>query len=158
MIKVVACGKVKDSWLQKGIQEYMKRIQPYEKIEIVEVADEKAPQSNSEAENIQVKNKEGEKMLKKIKPDEYVILLDLAGKQMDSVVFANTIDQIHTQGKSKITFVIGGSLGVSDGLIQRSNMRMCLSKNTFPHQLCRLLVVEQVYRAFRILNNEPYHK
>ncbi len=158
MIRIVACGKIKDAWLQKGIDEYVKRIQPYEKIEVVEVADEKTSQNNSEAEDLQVLVKEGERLLKKIKPDEYVILLDLWGKQMDSMSFAKTIDSLHTQGKSKITFVIGGSLGVSEGLIARSNMRLCLSKNTFTHQMCRLLVVEQIYRAFRILNNEPYHK
>lgn len=158
MIRVVACGKVKEPFMKKGIAEYVKRIMPYEKIEVIEVEDEKAPENNSEADNIKVKDKEGERMLKKISDQEYVILLDLKGEQLDSVAFANKIDKIHTSGKNKITFVIGGSLGVSDALIQRANYRWCLSKATFPHQLCRMLVLEQIYRAFRILKNEPYHK
>jgi len=158
MIRIIACGKVKDKWLQEGISSYLKRIRPYHSIEIEEVSDEKAPESNSAAENEKVKAIEGEKLLKRIKDEDYVILLDLAGKPMDSVALANHIDHCLTAGKSRIDFVIGGSLGVSDDLIRRADLRWKLSDNTFPHQLCRLIVLEQIYRAFRILKNEPYHK
>lgn len=158
MIRIVACGRVKEKWMQEGIQEYLKRIRPYEKIEVCEVADEKAPESNSEAENTIVKNKEGEKILKQLRDDEYVILLDLAGKTLDSVGLADYLDDLKTHGHSQIDFVIGGSLGVSPELIRRADFRWKLSDNTFPHQLCRLLVLEQIYRACRIQNHEPYHK
>lgn len=158
MIRLIACGRMKEKWMQDGLKEYLKRIQAYDKMEIVEVADEKAPETNSEAENLQVKYKEGQKILSKIKDDEYVILMDLAGKELDSVGISEKIQDLYTHGKSRITFVIGGSLGVSDELIARSNFRWKLSPNTFPHQLCRIIVLEQIYRAFRIMHNEPYHK
>jgi len=158
MIRFIACGRMKEKWMQEGAQEYLKRIQAYDKIEMIEVADEKAPESNSVAENEQVKKKEGERLLSRIKEDEYVILLDLAGKEMDSVQLAEKIQTLYTSGESKIAFVIGGSLGVSNELIARADQRWCLSKNTFPHQLCRIIVLEQIYRGFRILHHEPYHK
>lgn len=158
MIRIVACGHIKEKWLKDGIQEYFKRITAYDKIEIVEVDDEKTPDEAPIAIEIQIKRKEGEKILKRIKDDEYVILLDLKGKELDSVGLAQKLEQLNTNGKSKITFVIGGSLGVSDELIARSDFRWKLSSNTFPHQLCRLVVIEQIYRAFRIRRNEPYHK
>lgn len=158
MIRVIACGHVKEKWMREGVQEYLKRIQPYEKTEIIEVNDEKTPDNNSEADNIRIKNIEGERLLKQIKPDDYVILLDLAGKEMDSVSLSEKIETLHTYGKSHIDFVIGGSLGVSDALIQRSDMRWKISVNTFPHQLCRIIVLEQIYRAFKIMHHEPYHK
>ena len=158
MIRLVACGRVKESWMKEGIAEYVRRIRPYEKIEVVEVKDEKAPESNSEAENTAVKKTEGQRMLKQIGEQDYVILLDLAGRPIDSVKLSETIDRCHVSGKSTITFVIGGSLGVSDELIRRADLRWKLSDNTFPHQLCRIIVLEQIYRAFRILSHEPYHK
>ena len=158
MIRLVACGKVKEPWMRDGIAEYAKRIRPYEKLDLVEVRDEKAPESNSEAENTAVKQAEGQRLLKQISDSEYVILLDLAGTPMDSVKLAQKMDACHTTGKSTITFVIGGSLGVSEELIRRADLRWKLSDNTFPHQLCRILVLEQIYRSFRILNHEPYHK
>ena len=158
MIRLITCGRMKEKWMQEGAQEYLKRIQAYDKIEMIEVADEKAPESNSAAENEQVKKKEGERLLSRIKEDEHVILLDLAGKTMDSVQLSKKIQDLYTSGRSKIAFVIGGSLGVSNELIARADQRWCLSKNTFPHQLCRIIVLEQVYRAFRILHHEPYHK
>lgn len=158
MIRLVACGKVKEPWMRDGIAEYAKRIRPYEKLDLVEVRDEKAPESNSEAENTAVKQAEGQRLLKQISDSEYVILLDLAGTPMDSVKLAQKMDACHTNGKSTITFVIGGSLGVSEELIRRADLRWKLSDNTFPHQLCRILVLEQIYRSFRILNHEPYHK
>lgn len=144
--------------MREGIADYLKRIQPYEKTEVIEVEDEKAPESNSMAENEKVKTVEGSKLLKQIKDTDYVILLDLAGKEMDSVSLSKHIESVHTKGYNRIVFVIGGSLGISKQLIQRADYRWKLSVNTFPHQLCRIVVLEQIYRAFRILHNEPYHK
>ena len=144
--------------MREGIADYLKRIQPYEKTEIIEVEDEKAPESNSDAENEKVKTTEGSKLLKQIRDTDYVVLLDLAGKEMDSVSFSKHIESVHTRGYNRIVFVIGGSLGVSRELIARADFRWKLSVNTFPHQLCRIIVLEQIYRAFRILHHEPYHK
>ena len=144
--------------MREGIADYLKRIQPYEKTEIIEVDDEKAPESNSAAENEKVKLVEGTKLLRQIKYTDYVVLLDLAGKEMDSVSVSKHIESVHTRGYNRIVFVIGGSLGVSSQLIARADFRWKLSVNTFPHQLCRIVVLEQIYRAFRILHNEPYHK
>ncbi len=144
--------------MREGIADYLKRIQPYEKTEIIEVEDEKAPESNSDAENEKVKMTEGSKLLKQIRDTDYVVLLDLAGKEMDSVSLSKHIESVHTRGYNRIVFVIGGSLGVSRELIARADFRWKLSVNTFPHQLCRIIVLEQIYRAFRILHHEPYHK
>ena len=144
--------------MRDGISDYLKRIQPYEKTEIIEVEDEKAPESNSDAENEKVKTTEGSKLLKQIRDTDYVVLLDLAGKEMDSVSLSKHIESVHTRGYNRVVFVIGGSLGVSRELIARADFRWKLSVNTFPHQLCRIIVLEQIYRAFRILHHEPYHK
>lgn len=158
MIRLIACGKIRQKWMKDGLDEYVKRIRPYEKIEMAEAADEKAPETNSDAENEQVKIREGQKILKLIRDDEYVILLDLAGRKMDSEELACTLDRLRTAGHSRIAFVIGGSLGVSEELIRRADFRWKISDNTFPHQLCRVIVAEQIYRALRILHHEPYHK
>ena len=158
MIRIIACGKVRDKWLKEGIAEYMKRLRPYDRVDCIEVADEKAPETNSPAENEKVKELEGERLLRNVRETDHMILLDLAGSVMDSPSLASHIDLCRTQGKPVIDFVIGGSLGVSDALIKRADVRWKLSDNTFPHQLCRLIVLEQVYRSFRILNHEPYHK
>lgn len=158
MIRIIACGKVKEKWMKDGIDEYSKRIQPYEKLEIIEVKDEKTPDNASERDNEKIKQIEGERLLKNISDDDYVVVLDLAGKELDSVEFSEKIEKIHTSGKNKIDFVIGGSLGLSQEIIKRADFRWKLSVNTFPHQLCRIIVLEQIYRAFRILNHEPYHK
>lgn len=158
MIKIIACGKLKEKWMKEGIAEYIKRIRPYDKIEVIEVLDEKAPETNSAAENEQVKIVEGQRLLKNVRDDEYLILLDLAGQDIDSVALANKIQDCYNHARSRINFVIGGSLGLSRELIARADFRWRISKATFPHQLCRILVVEQIYRSFRILHNEPYHK
>ena len=158
MIKIIACGKLKEKWMKEGISEYIKRIRPYDKIEVIEVLDEKAPETNSAAENEQVKIVEGQRLLKNVRDDEYLILLDLAGQDIDSVALANKIQDCYNHARSRITFVSGGSLGLSSELIARADFRWRISKATFPHQLCRILVVEQIYRSFRILHNEPYHK
>jgi hypothetical protein len=144
--------------MKMGISEYLKRLIAYEKIEIVEVEDEKTLETNSQQQNEIVKNKEGQRLLKRIKDNEYVILLDLAGKQRSSEQLAQKIASLYVQGNSSLCFVIGGSLGISKAVIQRANDRWCLSLLTFPHQLVRLFLLEQIYRSFRILHHEPYHK
>ena len=158
MIRIIGCGKIKEKWMRDGLAEYVKRIGAYDKLEVLEVADEKTPDNNSAAENEIVKDKEGKRILKLIKEEDYVILLDLAGKTMDSEKLASFVEQLYVKGKSRIDFVIGGSLGVSKELINRADFRWKLSDNTFPHQLCRIIVAEQIYRAFRIMHHEPYHK
>ena len=158
MIQIIACGRVREKWMREGMEEYAKRIRPYDRLTVIEAADEKAPETNSDAENRKVLKTEGERLLRYVKDTDHMILLDLAGKPMDSVQLAQHIDRCQTAGKPVIDFVIGGSLGVSEDLIRRADVRWKLSDNTFPHQLCRLLVLEQVYRSFRILNHEPYHK
>jgi 23S rRNA (pseudouridine1915-N3)-methyltransferase len=151
-ISIITIGKLKEKYLKQGIQEYLKRLSSYAKVEIIELADEKAPENLSESEMEQVKQKEGERILAKISDDTHVIALAINGKQKSSEELAKEIDSLATYGKSKIAFVIGGSLGLS------SNAALSFSKMTFPHQLMRLVLVEQIYRAFRIIRNEPYHK
>ncbi|MBQ1532988.1 MAG: 23S rRNA (pseudouridine(1915)-N(3))-methyltransferase RlmH [Erysipelotrichaceae bacterium] len=158
MIRVIACGKMREKWMKDGASEYLKRIGAYDKTEVIEVQDEKAPQNNSEADNRKVMEIEGERLLKAVRPNDYVILLDLAGETCDSEGLARKITELQTHGQSRITFVIGGSLGLSDAVKQRADFRWKLSDNTFPHQLCRVIVLEQIYRAFKIMNHEPYHK
>lgn len=157
-ISIITVGKLKEKYLKLGIEEYVKRLSAYAKMDIVEVADEKAPEELSELEMIQVKQKEGERILAKISADTYVIALAIQGKLQSSEELANTLDKLATYGKSKIAFVIGGSLGLSEEVLKRSNEQLSFSRMTFPHQLMRLILVEQIYRAFRINRNEPYHK
>lgn len=158
MIKIIAIGKIKEKPLQQLINEYLKRLRPYVKLEIIEVSDEAAPASNSSALDEAVKKKEGDRVLARLKEQDHVILLDLAGTTMDSERLASAIERIQTYRSCDIAFVIGGSLGVSKELIQRADLRLKLSDMTFPHQLVRLLVLEQIYRAYKILHHEPYHK
>ncbi|MCI9311896.1 MAG: 23S rRNA (pseudouridine(1915)-N(3))-methyltransferase RlmH [Erysipelotrichaceae bacterium] len=158
MIKIVAVGKCREKALLALIKEYEKRLGAFAKIEIIEVADEMAPQSLSTAQMMEVKRKEGERLLARLKPSDHVILLDLAGHMIDSVKLAEKIHNVQTYGGGDIAFVIGGSLGISEAVIQRSDWRWKLSDLTFPHQMVRLLVCEQVYRAFTILHHQPYHK
>jgi 23S rRNA (pseudouridine1915-N3)-methyltransferase len=153
-ISVVTVGKLKEKYLKMGIDEYLKRL----KVEFIEVADEKAPEELSELEMIQVKQKEGERILAKIGQDTYVIALAINGKMQSSEELADTLDKLATYGKSKIAFIIGGSLGLSEEVLKRANEHLSFSKMTFPHQLMKLILVEQIYRAFRINRNEPYHK
>lgn len=157
-ISIITIGKLKEKYLKQGIQEYLKRLSSYAKVEIIELADEKAPENLSESEMEQVKQKEGERILAKISDDTQVIALAINGKQKSSEELAKEIDSLATYGKSKIAFVIGGSLGLSSEVMKRSNAALSFSKMTFPHQLMRLVLVEQIYRAFRIIRNEPYHK
>ena len=157
-ITIVAVGKLKEKYLKQGIEEYLKRLHTYARVEIVEVADEKAPEELSEAEETQVKQAEGQRLLSKISADAYVVALAIEGKPFTSESFARTLDDLATYGKSKVAFVIGGSLGLSDEVLERAGVKLSFSKMTFPHQLMRLILVEQIYRAFRINRGEPYHK
>ncbi|MGW9016398.1 23S rRNA (pseudouridine(1915)-N(3))-methyltransferase RlmH [Priestia megaterium] len=157
-ISIITIGKLKEKYLKQGTQEYLKRLSSYAKVEIIELADEKAPENLSESEMEQVKQKEGVRILAKISDDTHVIALAINGKQKSSEELAKEIDSLATYGKSKIAFVIGGSLGLSSEVMKRSNAALSFSKMTFPHQLMRLVLVEQIYRAFRIIRNEPYHK
>lgn len=158
MIKIIAVGKLKEKAMRTLLEEYSKRIKAFTKLELIEVADEIAPQSLSLAQMEQVKDKEGERILAKIKEQDHVILLDLAGKMLDSEALAMHIQKTQTYGSSDITFVIGGTLGVSKALIQRADLRWKLSDLTFPHQLVRIMLAEQIYRSFTILHHQPYHK
>ncbi|MEQ6376362.1 23S rRNA (pseudouridine(1915)-N(3))-methyltransferase RlmH [Bacillaceae bacterium S4-13-56] len=157
-IFIVSVGKLKEKYLKQGIQEYVKRLGPYATIDLIEVADEKAPENLSEADMEDVKRKEGERILSKLGADTYIIALEINGQQLTSEKLAKKIDELGTYGKSKIAFVIGGSLGLSDEVLKRSDFGLSFSKMTFPHQLMRLILLEQVYRAFRINKGEPYHK
>ncbi len=157
-IRIISIGKIKEKYLLAGINEYKKRLGAFTKIEIVELDDEKIPDKASIAEEQLVLEKEGKKILDRIKDDEYVILLDLHGKEIDSIELSKHIESKMIEGKSTITFVIGGSLGLALEVIKRSNFRLCFSKLTFTHQMIRLFLLEQIYRAFKIMNNQTYHK
>ena len=154
MISIVAVGKIKEKSLSQLIEEYKKRIGAYSKIEIIEVSDE----PNDRLSDEKVKEIEGQRIIKQLKKDSYVILLSLKGKQMDSIKFSREIEKINTYNSSHITFVIGGSDGVSEEVEQRADLLLKLSEMTFPHNIARLLILEQIYRAYKILNNETYHK
>nr|WP_309100844.1 23S rRNA (pseudouridine(1915)-N(3))-methyltransferase RlmH [Fredinandcohnia onubensis] len=157
-ITIVTIGKLKEKYLIQGINEYLKRLTAYAKVDMIELADEKAPENLSESEMEQVKQKEGERILSKLSDDTHVIALAIEGKMKSSEQLADDLENLATYGKSKIVFVIGGSLGLSKDVMKRANDTLSFSKMTFPHQLMRLILVEQVYRAFRIIRNEPYHK
>lgn len=157
-MKLITVGKLKDKALVSLVDEYAKRLKPYEKVEIIEVADMMAPESNSDAQNEQVKKIEGERVLAKIKDNEFVILLDLWGESISSEQLAAKIEKIYTYNSSNLTFVIGGSLGLSPELVKRANFRWKLSDCTFTHQMVRVLVLEQFYRATMINRHMPYHK
>lgn len=157
-INIVCVGKIKEKYLKLGIDEFKKRLSKYCKLEIIELEDEKAPENLSDKEMLMIKEKEGKKILSKIKDNSYVIALAIDGKNLSSEELAETINKLGVRGISNITFVIGGSLGLSDEVLSRADYKLSLSKMTFPHQLMRLILLEQVYRAYRINNGEPYHK
>lgn len=157
-IKIIAVGKIKENYLKDGINEYLLRLSPYAKIEIVEVSDSKVKDNPNEGDILKVINEEGERILSKIKSGEYVINLDLNKKEFDSVEFSKFIESKLVEGGSSITFVIGGSYGLSQKVKDRANYSISLSKMTFLHQMTRLILLEQIYRSFKILNNETYHK
>ena len=157
-INIVCVGKIKEKYLKLGIDEFKKRLSKYCKLEIIELEDEKAPENLSDKEMLIIKEKEGKKILSKIKDNSYVIALAIDGKNLSSEELAQTINKLGVRGVSNITFVIGCSLGLSDEVLSRADYKLSFSKMTFPHQLMRLILLEQVYRAYRINNGEPYHK
>ena len=157
-INIVCVGKIKEKYLKLGIDEFKKRLSKYCKLEIIELEDEKAPENLSDKEMLMIKEKEGKKILSKIKDNSYVIALAIDGKNLSSEELAETINKLGVRGISNITFVIGGSLGLSDEVLSRADYKLSFSKMTFPHQFMRLILLEQVYRAYRIKNGEPYHK
>ena len=157
-IDIICVGKVKEQYLRDAIAEYSKRLGRYCKLNILEVADEKTPEHASEGVERQIKAKEGERIAKHIKPGAYVIALAIDGQQVTSEGFARKIDQLGIQGVSHIQFVIGGSIGMDDAILRQANYKLSFSKMTFPHQLMRVILLEQVYRAYKINANEPYHK
>lgn len=157
-ITIISVGKLKEKYLKQGIEEYLKRLSAYANVNIIEVADEKVPENMSEADMLIAKQKEGERILGVITADTYVITLEIEGKMLTSEQLAAKMDELATYGRSKIAFVIGGSIGISKEVQKRSDYALSFSKMTFPHQLMRLVLVEQVYRGFRINRGEPYHK
>lgn len=161
-ITILCIGKIKEKFYRDAIAEYEKRLSRYCKLEIVEAADEKTPEGASEAVELQIKEKEGERMLARLEKYQregaYVCALAIDGKQLDSVELSEKIEQLGTHGTSHIIFLIGGSLGMSESLLKRADLKLSFSKMTFPHQLMRVILLEQVYRAYRIMNGEPYHK
>lgn len=159
LIKVIAVGKVKEKFYREAIAEYEKRMTNYNKVEIVEVADEKSPETLSDKEIYQIKEAEGERILSKIKDDSYVVTLEINGKALDSIKFAKLIQEEMLDGFGRdLVFVIGGSNGLGENILKRSNYRLSFGEMTYPHQLMRVILMEQIYRAYRIINKEPYHK
>ena len=157
-IKIYAIGKIKEKYLKEGIEEYLNRIRPYSQIEIVELTDEPIVDNPHPSEIKKAIDTEGNRVLKAIKPNEHLIGLDLNRKELDSVAFASYLDKQFVIGGSSISFVIGGSYGLSEDLKKRCNDFISLSKMTFLHQMTRLILLEQIYRAFKINRNETYHK
>lgn len=157
-ITVIGVGKIKEKFFVQAIEEYSKRLSRYCKLEIIELADEKTPDNASEQVNQNIKDKEGARILASIKDDEYVIALAIEGKMLDSVELSDKIEKLGVSGTSNITFVIGGSLGLSENVMKRADYKLSFSKMTFPHQLMRVVLLEQIYRAYRIMKGEPYHK
>ena len=157
-ITLITVGKIKEKYLKDAIAEYSKRLSRYCKLEIIEVADEKTPDQASETVEENIRNKEGERILKYIRDDMYVITLEIGGKMLSSEELAQKIETLGIQGESSIAFVIGGSIGLGKEVLKRSDYALSFSKMTFPHQLMRVILLEQVYRSYRIMNGEPYHK
>lgn len=157
-ITVITVGKIKEKYLKDAIAEYSKRLSRYCKLEILEVADEKTPDGASEIVEENIREKEGERILKLIKEDAYVITLEISGKMLTSEELADRIETLGIQGKSHLLFVIGGSIGLGREVLRRSDYALSFSKMTFPHQLMRVILLEQIYRSYRIINGEPYHK
>ena len=157
-IKLVTVGKIKEKYFVMAIDEYSKRLRRYCKIEIVEVADEQTPDHASLLMETQIKEKEALRILKHVKDDSYVITLEIAGSSLNSTELADKMNKLGVTGRSDITFIIGGSLGLHDIISQRADFKLSFSKMTFPHQMMRMILLEQIYRSYRINQNEPYHK
>lgn len=157
-ITFVTVGKIKEKYFRDAVAEYQKRLSKYCKLEIIEVADEKTPDRASETLEDQIRQKEAERILKNIKENAYCIALAIDGRKRDSVGLAEHIERLGLGGKSSLVFVIGGSLGLHDSVIRRADEKLSFSDMTFPHQLMRVILIEQIYRCYRIINGEPYHK
>lgn len=157
-VKLITVGKLKEKYLKDGIAEYVKRLGRFAKFQMIELNDEKTPDGASQAENDMILAKEGERILSKVGDRDYVIALAIEGKQFPSEQFAKELEQATLRGFSDITFIIGGSLGLASEVKQRANQLMSFGLLTFPHQLMRLVLVEQIYRAFMIQQGSPYHK
>jgi len=156
-INIICVGKLKEGYLKQAVEEYSKRLKKYCELNIIEISDEQLPSKINNSIIEQVKEKECKKIMENIRNDSYVIPLDLRGKQYTSEEFSNKIDNIQTQGYSNITFIIGGTLGLTNEILNRSNETICFSKMTFPHQLIRVFLLEQIFRGFKISKNETYH-
>ena len=157
-ITVLCVGKIKEKYFTLGIDEYAKRLSRYCKLEIIEVADEKTPDNASENEELQIKAKEGDKLLRYIKDNAFVIALAIEGKMLTSEEVSEKMEQLGINGDSNVVFVIGGSLGLDKRILDRADYKLSFSKMTFPHQMMRMVLLEQVYRGYRIMKGEPYHK
>lgn len=157
-ITIVCVGKIKEAFYKDAVNEYAKRLSRYCKFQVIEVADEKTPDQTTAHEEDLIRQKEAERILKQIKEDAYVIALAIQGKKLDSVAFSEYIERLGVQGKSNLVFVIGGSLGLHSTVLKRADDQISFSDMTFPHQLMRVILAEQIYRGFRIMNGEPYHK
>lgn len=157
-ITFVTVGRIKEKYFRDAVAEYQKRLSKYCKLDIIEVADEKTPDKASEALEEQIKQKEAERILKNIKENVYCIALSIDGRKRDSVDMAKHIEQLGLSGKSNLVFVIGGSLGLHESVFERADEKLSFSDMTFPHQLMRVILIEQIYRCYRIIHGEPYHK
>lgn len=157
-ITLITVGKLKEKYIREAVEEYATRLSKYCRLDMAEVPDEKAPENLSSAQELIVKQKEGQGILRHIKEDTYVVALAIQGKMLSSEGFADFINQLGIKGRSSIAFVIGGSLGLSDEVLKRADYALSFSPMTFPHQLMRVILLEQVYRGFRIIKGEPYHK
>jgi 23S rRNA (pseudouridine1915-N3)-methyltransferase len=157
-ITIICVGKLKEKYWTLGVEEYRKRLTRYCNLEIIELADEKTPDNASDAMEDLIKKKEGERILKALKEEAYCIALAIDGKMLSSEGMADKIDQLGVSGCSHISFIIGGSLGLSEEVLKHADFKLSFSKMTFPHQLMRVVLLEQIYRSYRIINNQPYHK
>ena len=157
-ITLITVGKIKEKYLRDAIAEYSKRLSRYCKLDIIEVADEKTPENASDTVENQIREKEAERILMRVKDDAYVVTLEIKGKLLTSEELAEKIDKLGIQGTSHIIFIIGGSIGLGKEVLKRSDYALSFSKMTFPHQLMRVILLEQIYRSYRIISHEPYHK
>lgn len=157
-ITLITVGKIKEKYLEAAIAEYAKRLSRYCRLEIVQVQDEKTPDKAGEALETQIKDKEGERILAHVKDGAYVIALAIDGKQLSSEELADFVESLGVRGESHLQFVIGGSLGLSEAVLTRADYKLSFSRMTFPHQLMRVILLEQIYRSYRIISGEPYHK
>ena len=158
MIRLITVGKIREPWIAAGIAEYEKRLSAYTRLQVVQVPDEKCPERLSPAEQEKVLEKEGARILEQIRDKEYVITLEIRGKKMTSERLSVCLSELLSSGRSDLVFVIGGSLGLSKEVSGRADLKLSFSDLTFPHQLMRVILLEQIYRSFKIARNEPYHK